>query len=61
MNKNRAVGMPMAFNEIPRKSTAQYITKFLKPKLLPSDRFYSETKKLCFELMNLLTDRGDKS
>ena len=53
--------MPMAFNEIPRKSTAQYITKFLKPKLLPSDRFYSETKKLCFELMNLLTDRGDKS
>lgn len=40
MLKNHAIGMPMAFNEIPRKSTAQYITKYLKPKTLPSDRFY---------------------
>lgn len=36
MNKSHAIGMPMAYNELPRKSTAQYITKFLKPKTLPS-------------------------
>lgn len=60
MNKSHAVGMPMAFNELPRKSTAQYITNFLKPKTLPSERFYKETKRLCFDIMGLIHERGNK-
>lgn len=49
----------MAFNEIPRKSTAQYITQFLNPKTLPSERFYKVTKDLCFNIMELLSKRGE--
>jgi hypothetical protein len=58
MNTNHAIGMPMAFNEISRKSTGRFITKFLKPKTLPSDRFYKITKDLCFNIMELITERG---